>query len=232
MDQWPRSVIWWQVYPLGFSAPEKAALPAGCAGPRRRRSWRRGSTTSSIWVATACCSARCSPPRRTATTPTTTSGSTRASADDYDSAADRRLPRSRACGCCSTASSTTSGAASPPSSAWLPPGVAGRWAGWFHIDWDADRPRRLPTTRSFEGHDASSSPLPRHPAGRRLCRQVMEHWLGRGVDGWRLDAAYAVPPGSGGRPRRVRARCPGGVVRRRGHPRRLRDGSSRSGWTP
>ncbi|MHA7223935.1 hypothetical protein ACX80S_16695 [Arthrobacter sp. RHLT1-20] len=22
----------------------------------------------------------------------------------------------------------------------------------------------------------------------------MKHWLGRGADGWRLDAAYAVPP--------------------------------------
>jgi glycosidase len=24
---------------------------------------------------------------------------------------------------------------------------------------------------------------------------VMQHWLARGVDGWRLDAAYAVPAG-------------------------------------
>jgi cyclomaltodextrinase / maltogenic alpha-amylase / neopullulanase len=24
--------------------------------------------------------------------------------------------------------------------------------------------------------------------------EVMQHWLGRGADGWRLDAAYAVPP--------------------------------------
>ena len=32
------------------------------------------------------------------------------------------------------------------------------------------------------------------PAVQQLVRDVMTYWLGRGIDGWRLDAAYTVPP--------------------------------------
>jgi cyclomaltodextrinase len=32
------------------------------------------------------------------------------------------------------------------------------------------------------------------PRVAAFVRDVMKHWLGRGADGWRLDAAYAVPP--------------------------------------
>lgn len=32
------------------------------------------------------------------------------------------------------------------------------------------------------------------PAVQQLVRDVMTYWLERGIDGWRLDAAYAVPP--------------------------------------
>ncbi len=50
----------------------------------------------------------------------------------------------------------------------------------------------------------------------------MTHWLRRGADGWRLDAAYAVPDRFWAQVLpRVRERVPRRVVRRRGHPRRL-----------
>ena len=47
---------------------------------------------------------------------------------------------------------------------------------------------------NFEGHD--SLVLLNHdtPAVADLVADVMIHWLDRGADGWRLDAAYAVPP--------------------------------------
>ncbi|MEV7757302.1 alpha-amylase family glycosyl hydrolase [Microbacterium sp. NPDC089180] len=45
----------------------------------------------------------------------------------------------------------------------------------------------------FEGHDALVALDHSSPAVADLVVEVMCHWLERGVDGWRLDAAYAVP---------------------------------------
>ena len=46
----------------------------------------------------------------------------------------------------------------------------------------------------FEGHDTSSPSITTRRRCRSYVRDVMLHWLRRGIDGWRLDAAYAVPP--------------------------------------
>ncbi|PPG01537.1 alpha-amylase [Pseudoclavibacter sp. RFBI5] len=46
----------------------------------------------------------------------------------------------------------------------------------------------------FEGHDALVVLNHQHPEVVELVEDAMAHWLERGVDGWRLDAAYAVPP--------------------------------------
>lgn len=45
----------------------------------------------------------------------------------------------------------------------------------------------------FEGHDALLELDHEHPATRELVADVMRHWLDRGADAWRLDAAYRVP---------------------------------------
>ncbi|MBW0118381.1 alpha-amylase family protein [Pseudonocardia abyssalis] len=57
---------------------------------------------------------------------------------------------------------------------------------WFR--WDGDRPA------DFEGHSRLVELNHDEPAVQQHVAAVMEHWLGRGADGWRLDAAYRVPP--------------------------------------
>ncbi len=45
----------------------------------------------------------------------------------------------------------------------------------------------------FEGHDTLLTLNHDEPEVRRYVIDVMRHWLDRGADAWRLDAAYAVP---------------------------------------
>ena len=46
----------------------------------------------------------------------------------------------------------------------------------------------------FEGHRSLVTLNHDEPAVADLVADVMTHWLDAGADGWRLDAAYAVPP--------------------------------------
>ena len=68
------------------------------------------------------------------------------------------------------------------------------FAPWFHIDWDGDGPDGF-GYQNFEGHDALVVLDHQCPEVIDLVENAMGHWLDRGVDGWRLDAAYAVPLG-------------------------------------
>jgi cyclomaltodextrinase len=65
------------------------------------------------------------------------------------------------------------GAASPEEAGWFVPDGAGY--------------------QTFEGHPGLIALNHENPAVGDFVVEVMEHWLGRGVRGWRLDAAYAVP---------------------------------------
>lgn len=56
------------------------------------------------------------------------------------------------------------------------------------IRWSGDHPE------SFEGHDILVALNHRNHEVRDHVVEIMTHWLGRGADGWRLDAAYAVDP--------------------------------------
>jgi cyclomaltodextrinase / maltogenic alpha-amylase / neopullulanase len=66
-------------------------------------------------------------------------------------------------------------------------------ASWFHIVWPDKSSDAEPDYATFEGHRQLVSLNHAEPAVADFVARVMNHWLVRGADGWRLDAAYAVP---------------------------------------
>lgn len=78
-------------------------------------------------------------------------------------------------------------------------------AGLFRITWRPDGP----DWECFEGHRSLVTLDHASPQVVDLVADVMNHWLDAGVDGWRLDAAYAVPTSFWAQVvERVRARHP------------------------
>jgi cyclomaltodextrinase / maltogenic alpha-amylase / neopullulanase len=84
----------------------------------------------------------------------------------------------------------------PAFAAVLEQGPAAPAASWFRLTWpDRAQPGTEPGYGTFEGHRELVALNHDEPAVADYVAAVMTHWLERGADGWRLDAAYAVPPG-------------------------------------
>ena len=66
-------------------------------------------------------------------------------------------------------------------------------ADLFRITWPGAGTGDEPTWDCFEGHRALVTLNHDSPRVVDLVADVMTHWLDAGADGWRLDAAYAVP---------------------------------------
>ncbi|GLY17375.1 alpha-amylase [Kineosporia sp. NBRC 101677] len=68
-----------------------------------------------------------------------------------------------------------------------------QYRDWFHLDLTAtDAPDGF-AYRDFEGHSHLVALNHENPDVQRYVADVMRFWLDRGANGWRLDAAYAVP---------------------------------------
>ncbi len=78
----------------------------------------------------------------------------------------------------------------PPVARALAEGPGSPDAEWAQHLYDTDG---VVTADYFEGHDTLVTLNHASPRVQELVRDVMLHWLRRGIDGWRLDAAYAVP---------------------------------------
>jgi cyclomaltodextrinase / maltogenic alpha-amylase / neopullulanase len=68
-----------------------------------------------------------------------------------------------------------------------------RYRDWFRIDWAKTQTADGFTYGNFEGHSQLVAFNHRNPEVIEYVIGVMNHWLQFGIDGWRLDAAYAVP---------------------------------------
>ena len=64
--------------------------------------------------------------------------------------------------------------------------------GWFRLDFDGDDGDGF-AYKTFEGHRELVALNHRDERVLQWAIAVANHWIDRGADGWRLDAAYAVP---------------------------------------
>ena len=72
-------------------------------------------------------------------------------------------------------------------------GVGSAYAGWFRLDPASDGGDGF-GYHCFEGHRELPSLNHKSPEVLDWAEAVGRHWLDRGADGWRFDAAYAILP--------------------------------------
>ncbi|HEY5842277.1 MAG TPA: alpha-amylase family glycosyl hydrolase [Mycobacterium sp.] len=192
MSSWSGTVIWWQVYPFGFLDAEKQALPAGSTVQHRLpalNGWL------DYLVELGC--------NGLALNPVFSSESHGYDIVDHF-AIDPRLGdeadidtviaqcHSRGIRVLFDGVFNHVGRSFPGFADVLANREQSSWAGWFDIDWAADGHDGF-GYRNFEGHGSLVALNHETPAVADYVVAVMDHWLDRGIDGWRLDAAYAVP---------------------------------------
>lgn len=161
---WVRHVIWWHVYPLGFVGAESQARPDVVHRLPRLESWLDYAVRLGA--------------NGLALGPVFASETHGYDTVDYYRI-DPRLGDA-------TDFARLLDAAHERGMKVLLDGVFNHVARSFpHPEWFTDA--------TFEGHDHLVTLDHDSPAVRDHVTEVMCHWLDKGADGWRLDAAYAVP---------------------------------------
>jgi len=190
MNGWTEHVIWWHVYPLGFTGAEREAVEAAPV-PRLR-----GMEPWLDYLLDLGCNGLALGPVFASST------------HGYDTVdhfrVDPRLGtdddlrwlfdacRSRGIHVLLDGVFHHVGRDFAPFRDVLERGTASRWARWFHLDPTADGPDGF-GYRDFEGHRELVALNHAEPEVLEHIVSVMDHWLDAGASGWRLDAAYAIP---------------------------------------
>ncbi|MET0695507.1 MAG: alpha-amylase family protein [Propionibacteriaceae bacterium] len=184
---WVDSAIWWQVYPLGFAGAEKEA-PAEEVVQHR--------LPDAQWldylVELGCNGLALGPVFASQTHGYDTVDLLRIDArlgDDADFDALVAACRERGIRILLDGVFNHVGREHPKFVQALREGVGSEAARWFHLE-ESDGEL---VAKNFEGHDQLVALNHDEPEVIAHVTEVMSHWLDRGVDGWRLDAAYTVP---------------------------------------
>ena len=195
---WVRHAVWWHVYPLGFTGAEKDALPAEAPAEHRLRKlipWL------DYLVELGASGLALGPVFASETHGYDTTDYFRIDprlGDDGDFDDLIREAHARGIRVLLDGVFNHTGRAFQPFRDALAHGPAAPTAPWFRISWPEqrqDQEQREPDYEDFEGHHHLVALNHAEPAVAQFVAGVMKHWLGRGADGWRLDAAYAVPSG-------------------------------------
>jgi cyclomaltodextrinase len=191
-SSWVDHVVWWHVYPLGFVDAEREAaeLPAGRVEHRlgRLEAWLEHL------VSLGCNGLLLAPVFASTSHGYDTVDYFRIDprlGDDADFDALVTACHDRGVRVLLDGVFNHAGRDFPPVAQALAEGPGSPAAEWVQQLYDTDG---VVTADYFEGSDALVTLNHASPLVQDLVRDVLLHWLRRGIDGWRLDAAYAVPP--------------------------------------
>jgi glycosidase len=191
LPDWARSTIWWQVYPLGFTGAEKTALPTG--SPPQHRLGRLEAWLDYL-VELGCNGLALGP-----VFASETHGYDTVDYEQVDARLGDRADLESLIAACHARGVRVLldgvfnhvGRGFAPFQDVLANGLDSAYASWFRVGTDADGEL---TYADFEGHRHLVALNHDEPAVVDHVAAVMTRWLDAGADGWRLDAAYAVPP--------------------------------------
>jgi cyclomaltodextrinase len=205
VPDWVKHAIWWQVYPLGFTSAEATGEPeAGAAGEpeagaARPVTHRLGQLAGWLDYAVnlGASGVGLGPVFASQTHGYDTTDHFRIDprlGDEGDFAGLVEAAHARGLRVLLDGVFNHVGRGFPAFQRVLEQGPDSPEASWFRLTWPAGwQPGTEPEYGTFEGHEALVALNHDEPAVAGYVARVMNHWLDAGADGWRLDAAYAVP---------------------------------------
>ena len=197
---WVQHAIWWHVYPLGFTGAEREAVPA-VPGAQDQGAVRHRLPHLAGWldyvVEMGASGLALGPVFASETHGYDTTDYYRIDprlGDDADFDELVRQAHARGIRVLLDGVFNHTARSFTPFRRVLEQGPEAPEAGWFQLTWpEGAAPGTEPEYRDFEGHRHLVALNHEEPEVAAFVAGVMKHWLRRGADGWRLDAAYAVP---------------------------------------